>query len=111
MVIGSIFARACTRLGLSVFDYQEFPSLIRGGHNVYQVRASAQPIHSQSDHIDCLVALNKEPIARHLAELRSGALVLYDGNEVQLGDDHVKPALTYLNAPFLQIARDVAGER
>lgn len=111
MTIGQIFARACTRAGLSVFDYQEFPSLIRGGHNVYQVRASAVPIHSQSAAVNCLVALNKETLDKHIAEVVSGGHVLYDGNEVHLEDAHIKRGVGMLAVPFLQIARDVAGER
>ncbi len=111
MVIGSIFARACARAGLSVFDYQEFPSLIRGGHNVYFVRAATEKIHSQNGAIDYLVALNAESIDRHLDAVASGGVIVYDGNEVQLGDRHIKPGVTFLNVPFLQIARDTAGER
>lgn len=33
-----------TRLGLSVFDYVEYPSLIRGGHNAYYVRGASEQI-------------------------------------------------------------------
>lgn len=36
---GSIFAKTCLRTGMSVFDYMEYPSLIRGGHNTYQLTA------------------------------------------------------------------------
>lgn len=111
MVIGSVFARACARAGLHVFDYTEYPSLIRGGHNVYQVRASSEPVHSQSHSINCLVALNLETIQRHAGHIASGGCLLYDGNEAQLDEKHVRPGVTYLNVPFLQIAREVANER
>jgi len=36
---GAIFAKACLRAGMSVFDYMEYPSLIRGGHTTYQITA------------------------------------------------------------------------
>ncbi len=111
MVISAIFARACARAGLSVFDYPEYPSLIRGGHNVVQVHTSTTPIHSQSDKTDVLVALNLESITRHVSELSSGGIIVYDGNEVHLDATHLRHDVTYLNVPFLQIARDVAGER
>ncbi len=111
MVIGSIFARAVTRAGFSVFDYQEYPSLIRGGHNVYQVRFSTKPIHAQAPWTNVLVALNRETIDLHIEEVRSGGIVLHDGNEVPIDTHHIKPGIKYVNVPFLQIARDVAGER
>lgn len=39
MTSGLIFAKVCSRAGLHVFDHTEYPSLIRGGHNTYQVHA------------------------------------------------------------------------
>lgn len=111
MVIGAIFARAITRSGLNVFDYAEFPSLIRGGHNVMQVRAANFAVRSQSQAINCLVALNLETIELHAKLVKSGGVIVYDANETHLPDGQVRPGITYLNVPFLQIAREVAGER
>ena len=34
---GLIFAKTVNRLGYFFYGYLEYPSLIRGGHNVYEV--------------------------------------------------------------------------
>ena len=36
---GLIIAKSLKRLGYNTFGYTEYPSLIRGGHNVYQIEA------------------------------------------------------------------------
>ncbi|HSX40933.1 MAG TPA: 2-oxoacid:acceptor oxidoreductase family protein, partial [Candidatus Saccharimonadales bacterium] len=88
MTTGMMTAKIFTRLGLSVFDYVEYPSLIRGGHNVYYVRGSDEQIFSQKQPIDILVALNRETIDRHKKELSPTAAVLYDPNvtKVEAGE-------------------------
>lgn len=92
MTTGVTMAKIFTRLGLSVFDYVEYPSLIRGGHNAYFVRASSEVIHAPKKTVDILVALNRETIDKHKDELAENAAVLYDSNimkvtEGELGED------------------------
>src|SRR3989344_6290373 len=80
MTTGIMMAKIMTRLGLSVFDYVEYPSLIRGGHNAYYVRGSDTQIYSQKQPVDILVALNRETIDKHKHELSSNARVVFDPN-------------------------------
>ena len=68
MTVGAIMGKIFTRLGLSVFDYTEYPSLIRGGHNAYYVRASDEEIFCQKQPVDILVALNRDTIDKHKHE-------------------------------------------
>ena len=42
MMFGKIFMRA----GYEVFDFTEYPSLIRGGHNTYQLVVDTKPVNS-----------------------------------------------------------------
>ena len=51
--------------GLNVFTGAEYPSLIRGGHNVFTIRVSAQEIFCQKKDLDIILALNKETIEKH----------------------------------------------
>ncbi|HCJ52496.1 MAG TPA: 2-oxoacid:acceptor oxidoreductase subunit alpha [Candidatus Kerfeldbacteria bacterium] len=75
---GDIFAKTCTRGGLHIFDYLEFPSLIRGGHNTYQIRVEDRDVFSHDDRIDLLVALNDNAIRLHQNELDPGGGIMYD---------------------------------
>src|SRR3989344_2625834 len=85
MTVGAMMGKVFTRLGLSVFDYTEYPSLIRGGHNAYYVRASDEEIFCQKQSVDILVALNRETIDKHKHELTTNALVVFDPNVTKVG--------------------------
>ena len=80
MVTGLIFAKSCAKLGLEVFNYAEYPSRIRGGHNCYQVKAQDKKPVTAEKEIDILVALNKETIELHLNEMSSEGIIIYDSN-------------------------------
>src|SRR3989344_6245552 len=83
---GEIMAKALLRSGYRVFGYSEYPSLIRGGHNTYQIFASEQA-SSPVKKLDVLVALNQEGIARHKEEWTEETVVIADKS---LKTDEVK---------------------
>jgi len=78
---GLIFSKVAARSGYYIFDYLEYPSLIRGGHNVMQTTVSDKPIAATSLTTDFLVALNQETVDRHIFELSSDSWLLYDNKE------------------------------
>ncbi|MEM2225922.1 MAG: 2-oxoacid:acceptor oxidoreductase subunit alpha [Candidatus Bathyarchaeia archaeon] len=77
---GNAIARVFNRLGYWIFVYEDYPSLIRGGHNFAIVRASSERISSHRDGIDVLVALNQEALDRHSWRLREGSMVIFDSD-------------------------------
>lgn len=78
MTTGLVFSRICARGHLKTFAYPEYPSLIRGGHNTYQVHVDEQQSTSQLHIVNLLVALNKETVTLHTEELIDGSAVIYD---------------------------------
>jgi len=108
LTAGEIFARACMHAGLNVFTNTEYPSLIRGGHNSFMVRAAEQEVNAHSDKIDILVALNKETIDRHAPELNKGAGIIFD-QEV-CGEVLVANAKLY-PVPFSKILSELGAEK
>lgn len=76
--MGLIFAKVATRSGYHVYNYSEYPSLIRGGHNVVAVNFSLQEVTAPKKSTDFLVALNQETINRHSSELAPGSVVLFE---------------------------------
>lgn len=77
-VAGQIFSRTFARGGYNVFDYVEYPSLIRGGHNVITARVDRNPFYSHAQPVDVLVALNRESIDLHLGDMRPGGTIIHD---------------------------------
>lgn len=111
MTTGMMMAKIFTRLGLSVFDYVEYPSLIRGGHNAYYVRGSNEQIYSQKQPIDILVALNRDTIDKHKHELSPNSAVLYDSNVTKITESEFPPTVLLMPVPFLEITKQVGADR
>ena len=83
MQSGRLLGRALTRMGFHVFINNEYPSLIRGGHNTSHVRFGKREVWSHSDKIDFLIALNKESVDLHLNELSGRGGIIYDSTIVK----------------------------
>lgn len=108
---GQTLARAFAHAGLHTFDVTEYPSLIRGGHNVYYLRVSRDPIFSQVKPVDILVALNQETIDKHLAEVVDGGAVLYDPADVDWDAVEGHERVVGIAVPWAEIAKDVSGKK
>src|SRR5713226_6860203 len=80
---GNTLALANARLGLGVYAYNSYQSVIRGGHSWLRLRISGQkPLH-HGDQTDGLIALNQDTLDRHLPELRSGGLAVFNSAKVK----------------------------
>ncbi len=75
---GEIFAYSCLRAGLETFAYLEYPSLIKGGHNTYQIWAREDNVQSHSSQIDLLIALDQQTIKENFSEIVPGGGLIYD---------------------------------
>ncbi|MEI7498586.1 MAG: 2-oxoacid:acceptor oxidoreductase subunit alpha [Candidatus Falkowbacteria bacterium] len=107
---GIIFAKACMRSGLYAFDYTEYPSLIRGGHNTYQVTVGERPVHAVHQAVDILVALNKHTIDQQWSELSHGAAVVYDEDEIKLSAAKCQAKnIQRVSVPFKKIIDEIGG--
>jgi len=78
MTSGLAFAKIATRSGYNIFDYAEYPSLIRGGHNTYEVLVSEDTLTAPKWDIDLLVCLNKETFNLHKYRLTDKSMVVFD---------------------------------
>lgn len=101
MTSGLTFSKVATRSGYHIFDYAEYPSLIRGGHNTYEVAFSEDPVHAPLEHIDLLVCLNKETYTLHKDRLSASSLLLYDPEMFTPDGPEEK-----IPVPFTQIKKD-----
>ena len=102
---GLIISKALKRSGFFVFGYTEYPSLIRGGHNVFQIEISDRKIQSISKDIDVLLALNQDGLNFHLNEFdKDSGVVIVD---VKVGVSEEQQAkIDNLNLKLFQIPLD-----
>lgn len=80
MSSAKLFAKACKRQGLAVFNYYEYPSLIKGGLQSGQVYASLQGATCQRRRLDLLIIFHEKFIQDHLTELDENSLVIVNAN-------------------------------
>jgi 2-oxoglutarate ferredoxin oxidoreductase subunit alpha len=78
MTTGLLMAKIATRSGYHIFDYTEYPSLVRGGHNTYEVVISEEEVHASKKEIDMLVCLNKETYDLHRHRCTPETIMIYD---------------------------------
>jgi len=82
-VAGLLGAKLLNKLGYRIFIYDDYQSLIRGGHNFSKIRASEKKILSQRRGIDFLLALNKDTIERHKDNLGKKGIIIYNSDKMK----------------------------
>src|SRR5689334_18093807 len=81
---GDTLAKTVARLGLYVYAYNSYQSVIRGGHIWLRVRTAEHKVYSHGDHLNVLIALNQDSIERHAPEVESGGAVIYNSDKLKL---------------------------
>ncbi|MCL4332198.1 MAG: 2-oxoacid:acceptor oxidoreductase subunit alpha [Candidatus Thermoplasmatota archaeon] len=104
---GLIFSKTFSRSGLNVVTYNYYQDIVRGGQSWYQIRASHNPVRSQGDGLDVLVALNRDGLERHTnPEINEGGASPLDG--IAIFDESISPSqernVTYCKMPLSGIA-------
>ena len=88
---GLLLGKTFLRGGLHVFGTIDYPSLIRGGHNFYLLRAATHPVFSQWDKINLMIALDEKTLQRHREEMVSDGGVIFDSDEISPDSPHLPP--------------------
>lgn len=112
MSTGVIFSRIFTKKGYFVIDSNEYPSLIRGGHNTYTVRVSLNQIFSIDKDINILVALNQETLTLHQEEATYGGYIIYDEDVCDIKDiKRARKDINYIMVPFSKIISELGAPK
>lgn len=101
---GNLIGRVFNRHGLHVFIWDDYQSLIRGGHNFSKIRASRQEVWNHYDQVDLIVALNRETIDLHEKDLVKDGCVLFDGDEMSY-----EGSAKALSIPLSAMVKEVEG--
>ena len=80
---GITIAKLLGRLGYRIFFYDDYPSLIRGGHNFSIIRASQEKVSAHKDKVDIVIALNQDTVEKHSDALVKNGIILYDSDKVK----------------------------
>ena len=106
--VGLMLDKIAARSGYQVCDNVEFPSLIRGGHNVVQVNFSLDEVTAPRLSSDLLIAFDQTTIDLHHNELKKGGGIIFDSDFADVSK--VRKDISLYGIPLRKIA-DKAGEK
>jgi 2-oxoglutarate ferredoxin oxidoreductase subunit alpha len=80
---GSVAAHLFSDMKRDVFQMNDYPSLIRGGHNFSVVSSSVGPIRSHYLEANLIVALDKKSYETHKNHLAKNGIMMVNSDEVK----------------------------
>jgi len=83
--VSGIVGNVLNNYGYFTFNYRDYMSLVRGGHNFNTLCISDQPIESHDARADILVALDERTIQTHKAALKKGGVTILGNDFKDLG--------------------------
>ncbi|MGB9911291.1 MAG: 2-oxoacid:acceptor oxidoreductase subunit alpha [Microgenomates group bacterium] len=102
---GLILGKLLSSIGYRIFIYDDYQSLIRGGHNFSLIRASRKKILSVSPSLDLLLALDRKTIDYHQKELKENGILIYDSSVINV----VNEKFSGLGLPLEQWVKEEKG--
>ncbi len=109
MSAGTMLSRAFSRIGYHVLTTNEYPSLIRGGHNLITTRISSQYFESMNRDLHIVVALNKETVTLHMSELSEGALIVFDPKDYEWKANEFASPVVLVPVPLTELVTQFKG--
>ncbi len=103
MSAGIMLCRTYSRMGYHVLSTNEYPSLIRGGHNLVTARISSKYFESMNKDLHILVALNKETVTLHQKELMDGTVIVYDPKDYEWKPSEFTAKVSLVPVPLSEI--------
>jgi 2-oxoglutarate ferredoxin oxidoreductase subunit alpha len=110
MASGTMLARTFSRMGYHVLATNEYPSRIRGGHNLVTVRIATSTFEALNRDLHILVALNKETVDLHKQELSENALVIFDPKDGELKPGDFPKPVGLIAVPLTELVTKFTGE-
>ena len=104
---GELFAKTIARTSYHVFTFITYPSEMRGGYSMIQIRFRDITIYSMGSLVDCLVVFNQEAYDKSIDVLKEDGILIYDPDSVSV-DENLK-AKKY-PIPISKISKDVLGK-
>lgn len=106
--IGSSLAKVLKHSGMNVYTCKDYPSLIKGGHNLFMIHTCEDKIYSNIKRLDFLVAIDKLTVTKHKDEIKDCKALIYNSDavkdlDIDAGNTHIIPV------PFTSIAEKIGN--
>ena len=110
MSSGTMLTKLFSRAGYGVIASNEYPSLIRGGHNFVSVRITTDIVHAPKKSIQLLIALNKDTVNFHKDDLDDHAYLVYDEHDYAWKAEDFTHPITLIAVPFTDLVKEKNGD-
>jgi len=80
---GNLIANLFNKLGYFVYVYEDYQSLIRGGHNFSEIRVAGEKKEARKKEIDVLIAFDKNTIFFHQKRLKKDGLLIFNADRIR----------------------------
>jgi len=102
---GDTLARTAARLGLYVYAFNSYQSIIRGGHIWLQIRLSEQKAHNHGDRTHALLALNDDSLERHARAVAPGGVIFFNSDKVNCDPSLLREGVQCLGLPISELLK------
>ncbi|MDD5337225.1 MAG: 2-oxoacid:acceptor oxidoreductase subunit alpha [Candidatus ainarchaeum sp.] len=109
MASGLTMCKAFTRGGLSAVGYPEYPSLVRGGENTFQIRVG-EDVHAPLKKNHLVVCLNRPTVDFHREQVYENGAIIYDSSATKIEPGEFGADKALLDVPLLRLATDNGGD-
>jgi 2-oxoglutarate ferredoxin oxidoreductase subunit alpha len=96
---GQIFSKLLLDHNYSLVDYSEYPSLVRGGHNTYQITFSASKVFSVHHSVDFFFSVYPGHWQQHQGEFTKNTLLFSEEDF-----SNIKSKATLVNLPLRELS-------
>jgi len=100
---GFVIAKLFSQYGYRIFIYDDYQSLIRGGHNFSQIRAAESKVLSHRKEIDFLLALDENTFKKHRNNLDKKGIIIYNSDQFSINSKKA------IGIPIKTITREAKG--
>ncbi len=104
---GTTLAATASRLGVHVYGYNSYQSLIRGGHTWLRLRLGQQKVTNHGDKVGALICLNEDSLERHVPEVEPGGVVIHNSDRLHCDPYLVPDGVQVLPFPFKELTSDM----
>ncbi len=104
---GETLARTAARLGLHLFTYNSYQSLIRGGHTWLRLRLSEEKVDNHGDHLSVLLALNEDSLERHTGEVNRGGAIIFNAAKFNCDPSLVPEGVSLVPLPIPKLTESL----
>ncbi len=107
---GTMLARTFSRAGYYIFATNDYPSLIRGGHNFVTVRIAAHPFAAMNTDLHLLIALNVETAEKHKDAIGEGGVIVFDPNDRSWEPKDFSKPVTRIPIPLKEMVHSLGAD-